>query len=344
MTSSDLLAGARNCVLDCAQLGKGDAVAIVNETGTDETVVAAIAEAARDAGASVSIVWAEPHTKGGDIRPDVFEAFRNSDILFNHYHSLSRVALQDHFPSETRVRVPNRATTAELLGSSWARFPYSVQMALSGLLEDSMAPGRRWRITSPAGTDLRGRFVEPDSPLARAYFQTDEDNNRARRNFPGGVHMPRVSGDIEGVLVAEYVDGAPAEMAPVRLIIKDGYVQEVEGGDPEGRARARVLESDRYLDSWHCGINPKTVSPVKRTDNPRKWYSYAHCSPQMVHFHLGRTHSTINVGSMKQTLEIEGDAIYRNGAFVDLSDRKLDQALADSGQRAELLRTEPISF
>ena len=134
------------------------------------------------------------------------------------------------------------------------------------------------------------------------------------------------------------------EMEPVRLVIKDGYVQEVEGGDPEGRARARVLESDRYLDSWHCGINPKTVIPVKRTDNPRKWYSYAHCSPQMVHFHLGRTHSTINVGSMRQSLEIDGDAIYRDGAFADFSDPKIDRALSDAGQRTDALRTEPIAF
>src|ERR1700754_3634571 len=119
MTSTDLLAGARNCVLDCAQIKKGDAVAIVNETGMDENVVSAIADTAREAGARVDIVWAEPYAKGSAIQSDVFNAFRDADILFNHYHSLSRAALQDHFPAEARVRVPNRAITSSLLGSSW---------------------------------------------------------------------------------------------------------------------------------------------------------------------------------------------------------------------------------
>ncbi len=345
MTAVDLVGGAQNCVIDCAQIGKGSVVAIVNETGVDPAMVSAIEDVARDAGAKVSVVWAEPYAKDDEnakIPENIFAAFRDADILINHYHSLSRVALQDEFPDETRVRVPNRATTAALLGSSWARFPYGVQKAFGETLEDIMSPGQRWRITSPAGTDLRGQFVEADSALAQAYFQTDEDNNRARRNFPGGVHTPRISIGIHGTLVAEYVDGAPADMPPVRLTIADGKVVGVEGGDPEGRARARILESDGYLDSWHSGINPKTVVPVKRTANPRKWYSYAHCSPKMVHFHLGRTHSTINVACLDQTLEIEHKPIYENGALIPLSDRRIDDALTRYKLDADVFRTETV--
>ena len=343
--TTGLFEGARNCVLDCARIGKGSTVAIVNETGTDENVVTAIADVARDAGAKVEIVWAEPHPKekGARIAPDVYAAFRDAEVLVNHYHSLSRAALQDEFPAEARVRVPNRATTAKLLGSSWARFPYGLQKAIADSLEDKMAPGKRWRITSPAGTDLSGQFVEADSPLAQAYFQTDEDNNRARRNFPGGVHVPRISSSINGTLVAEYVDGAPADMPPIRLTVRDGKVVAVEGGDAEGRAKARVMESDGHIDSWHCGVNPKTVIPVERLANPRKWYSYAHCSPKMVHFHLGRTHSTINVACLDQTLEIEHAPIYDKGLLIRLADRRVDQALEQYKLDEDVLRTEPIA-
>jgi len=56
--------GARNCVLDCAKIGKGSTVAIVNETGTDESVVAAIADAAREAGALVARL---PIRRGGGL-------------------------------------------------------------------------------------------------------------------------------------------------------------------------------------------------------------------------------------------------------------------------------------
>jgi leucyl aminopeptidase (aminopeptidase T) len=341
---AELFEGARNCVLDCARVGKGSTVAIVNETGTDPKVVDAIVDVARDAGATVDVVWAEPHPKekGARIAPEVFAAFRDAEILVNHYHSLSRAALQDEFPAEARVRVPNRATTTSLLGSSWARFPYGLQKAIADALEDRMAPGKRWRITSPAGTDLRGQFVEADSPLAQAYFQTDEDNNRARRNFPGGVHVPRISCGIQGILVAEYVDGAPADMPPLRLTIQDGKVVGAEGGDAEGRAKARVMESDGHIDSWHCGVNPKTVIPVERLANPRKWYSYAHCSPKMVHFHLGRTHATINVACLDQTLEIEHAPIYDRGVLTRIADRRVDQALEQYELDEDALRTVPI--
>src|SRR5581483_8577159 len=171
MNLSDMLDGARNCVIDCAQIGKGANVAVVSEHGVDPDVVAAIEETARQAGANVQVVWADPYPKGDPAAPipkNVFTAFRDAEVLVNHYHSLTRVALQDHFPDERRVRVPNRATTANLLASPWARFPYGVQKAIGDSLEEIMAPGRRWRVTSPAGTDLRGRFAETDSALAQA--------------------------------------------------------------------------------------------------------------------------------------------------------------------------------
>lgn len=344
LNRSDLLAGARNCVIDCAQITKGSAVTIVSESGTDKAVVDAIAETAREAGAKVDIVWAEPYAKGGKIPDEVFKAFRDADILINQYHSLSRAALADNFPDEMRVRVPNRAITAELLASPWARFPYQLQKIVADVLEETMAPGRTWRITSPAGTDLSGRFAAPDSEVARAYFQTDEDNNRARRNFPGGVHGPRVSDSVNGTIVAEYVDGAPPEMQPVRLTIHDGKVTAVEGGDAAGRAIARVQESDGSVDSWHCGVNPKVVVPEQRLKAPRKWYSYAHCSPRMVHFHLGRTHDTINVGSLDQTLAIEGRTLYRDGVLCDLSDKRIAGAMQRYGVGADAFRTNPLPF
>ena len=345
MATPHLLEGARNCVIDCANVHKGSRIAIVNETGTDAEVVSIMAEVAREAGAEVDIVWADPHPKdkGAKIDPRVYAAFRDADVLVNHYHSLTRAALQDDFPAETRIRVPNRATSSALLGSWWARFPYGLQKALAQSLEDVMAPGKRWRITSPAGTDLRGEFFDGDSQVVQAYFQTDEDNNRARRNFPGGVHVPRISTGIHGTLMAEYVDGGPAEMPPIRLTIKESKVVDVEGGDADGRARSRILESDGHVDSWHCGVNPKTVVPVKREANPRRWYSYAHCSPKMVHFHLGRTHATINVACLDQSIEIEHRPIYEHGVLVAVSDPRVRDALTRYRLNSDALHSEQIT-
>jgi len=131
-------------------------------------------------------------------------------------------------------------------------------------------------------------------------------------------------------------------MPPLRLTIRDGKVVAAEGGDAEGSAKARVMESDGHIDSWHCGVNPKTVIPVERSAHPRKWYSYAHCSPKMVHFHLGRTHSTINVACLDQTLEIEHTPLYDRGVLIKIADRRVDQALEHYNLNEDVLRTESI--
>lgn len=348
-TSDDqsLLAGARNCVLDCAQVTKGSNVTIINEIGSvEEAVALAIEHVARDAGARVDVIWAPPVDKtarDAKIPDAVLRALRDAEIVISHYDSASRSALQEYFPAEKRVRVPNRANTVALLGSPWARFPYGLQRVISDVLEARMQPGLAWHITGPAGTDLRGRFIDADSDVAVAFFQTDEDNNRARRNFPGGVHPPRISAGTEGVLAAEYVDGAPFEPGDVvRLRISDGQVTGVDGGDSAGKARQRVAESDGYFDSWHTGVNPKTVVPVRRSTNPRKWYAHTHCSPHMVHFHLGRGHDTINVGVLRPTLEIDGVTIFEAGELRIGNDPAIAAALASYALNTNVLITDPI--
>lgn len=329
MTASDLSAGARNCVVDCAQVGEGSNLVIVNELSTvDDSVVAELVQAAQNVGAHVDVVWADPMKRDEAIPADVFTAFRDADILINHYHCLSREVLQQHFPDEPRVRVPNRAITPSLLASPWARFPYGLQRAISDAVEASMLPGRYWRVTSPAGTDVHGYFADANSAVASAFFRSDENDNRARRNFPGGVHPPHISNGLEGVIVAEYIDDAPfGPETPLRLEVRNGQVTSIAGGDSSGTARKRIADSDGYFDSWHAGVNPKTVVPIERAANPRKWFSFTHCSPQIIHFHLGCTYDTINVASFNHTLEIDGVVLFKDGVLNITDDDGIASAL-----------------
>ena len=45
-------------------------------------------------------------------------------------------------------------------------------------------------------------------------------------------------------------------------------------------------------------------------ENPVAWYSYSHCSPMIVHFHLGRSHAPVDVACFYQTIEIDGRIVY----------------------------------
>ena len=251
-------------------------------------MVEALTASARDRGADVHVVSGPviPKERPDEIPPAVLDAYGRADVLFAHYPSLKREALHPHFPGESRVRVPNRARTVSLMSSEWAGFPYSVQRALATTLDTLSAPGKAWRVTSPNGTDVRGTFGSRESTVAQAYFVEDE-GGRARRNFPGGVHSPVVAVATEGVIVADHIAGFGGMPHRLRLELKEGRVVSIEGGDPDGPMHEALGGTDGFIDSWHAGVNPKTIVPVARADNPVQWYSYSHCSPMIVHFPRG---------------------------------------------------------
>jgi hypothetical protein len=348
--SAELEAGAANCVINCAGAGRGTRLFVVSEVGAvDDAVVDTIAAAGRDAGASVESLWVDPIPKPTpDAIPDAaLAAYREGDIVISHFPSLTREALHPHFPGETRVRVPNRARSEALLGSDWARFPYSVQRAVAELLEEKMAPGRAWRITNPAGTDLKGVFGGAGGEVGAAFFVAGEEG-RARKNFPGGVHDPRACAELDGVITIEYMDhvGQAHDDPPLRVEVKGCRITQITGGAEDGKLRDAIAASDGWIDSWHAGVNPRTVSPVARGDNGRSWFGYSHCSPAIMHYHLGRSHETTNLASFGHSLSVEDEILYADGALgpAVLDDPAVAAAIKAAGLNHDLLATKAMGL
>ena len=336
-------AGIENCVATCAGVERGQSVYIVTqEEAADPAVVEALTESARDRGGEVHVVSGPviPRDRPEEIPPAVLDAYRRADVLFAHYPSLKREALHPHFPGESRVRVPNRARTVSLMSSEWAGFPYSVQRALATTLDTLSAPGKSWRITSPNGTDVRGSFGARESTVAQAYFVEDE-GGRARRNFPGGVHSPVVAVATEGVIVADHIAGFGGMPESVRLELKEGRVVSLEGGDPS--MHESLNRTDGFIDSWHAGVNPKTIVPLARADNPVQWYSYSHCSPMIVHFHVGRSHDPVDVACFDQTIEIDGRTVYDQGRLAIWDDPEVHGAVNASGMADSMMANTPMA-
>ena len=346
--TDDLQAGAVNCVTDCGGIRAGQSLYVVSQRGAvEEAVVAAIAAAGELAGGRVTLVWDDPIPKDSPdaIPPAVLAAYRDADVLVSHYPSLKRESLVPHFGGETRVRVPNRARTAAMLASDWARFPYGLQRAIAGRLDALMSPGKDWRITSPAGTDVSGTFGEAGGKVGAAFFVDAGEEGRARRNFPGGVHSPRTCAAMEGVIVCDYLDNvamAPDD-PPLEIGLAGGAVRSVRGGDAAGGARAAVEASDGFIDSWHAGVHPRTLVPVARRDNARSWFSYSHCSPEILHFHLGRSYDTTNVAVFGQTLDVAGTVLYRDGRLMTGADDVIAEAVARAGIPAGMLETRAVA-
>lgn len=351
--SAALEAGAANCVIDCAHVGSETRLFVVSQRGAvDEAVNDTIAAAGRDAGAAVENIWVDPIPKESpDAIPEAaLTAYGEGDIVISHFPSLTREALHPHFPGETRIRVPNRARTQDLLSSGWARFPYSVQRAIAERLEAKMAPGLAWRITSPAGTDLAGTFAAADAggEVGTAFFVDAGEAGRARKNFPGGVHDPRACATLDGVLVVEYMDHVPQseDDPPLQLEIKDCRIARITGGAADGLLRDAIGKSDGWIDSWHAGVNPETLTPVTRQANSRSWFGFSHCSPAIMHYHLGRTHETTNLASFGHTLIVDGETLYEDGALGPgiLEDAEVAAAITRAGAQGESFETRPMEM
>lgn len=346
--SKEFDSGVENCVVDCGAVQRGQAVYVVSEEGAvDREVANAVAALARDRSARVEVVWGPkiPKERAEDIPLDVFDAYAKADVLFSHYPSLKREVLQRHFPGEARVRVPNRARTVALMSSPWASFPYSLQRTTALTIDALSVPGKNWRVTSPSGTDVRGVFGSPDSAVAQAYFVEQEDG-RARRNFPGGVHSPVMALATEGVIVADHLAGFKQmnKPAPLRLELKEGRVVSITGGDAEGAMIAAIGRTDGYIDSWHAGVNPMTVVPIARAENPTEWYSYSHCSPTIIHFHVGRSNAPIDVACFHHTTIIDGTQLYDNGRLLIWDDPEVAQAIKARQVPSSMLENNAIAL
>lgn len=346
--SKEFESGVQNCVVDCGGVQRGQKVYVVSEEGAvDEPVADAVARWARDLGGHVESVWGPkiPKERSDDIPAQVLDAYARADVLFSHYPSLKREALQPHFPGEARVRVPNRARTVTLMSSPWAAFPYSVQRAAAVTIDALSTPGRSWRITSPAGTDVRGNFGSRDSAVAQAYF-VEEEGGRARRNFPGGVHSPVMAIATEGIIVADHLAGFKQmnKADPLTLELKEGRVVSVKGGDDEGSMIRALGRTDGFIDSWHAGVNPMTIVPIARTENPTEWYSYSHCSPTIVHFHVGRSNAPIDVACFNHSTTIDGRRIYDNGRLLIWDHPDVASAVKARNVPASTLENNAISL
>lgn len=346
--SNELVEGAMNCVVDCARVKKGDTVYVLNqENAVAEDVSEIVREVAAKQGAKTKVVWEKAIPKKAEKVPDaVLEAFRLGDVVISHYPSLRREVLYPHVKGDTRSRATNRATTAALLESDWARFPYSLQLTIINAIDHLLSAGKRWRITSPNGTDIQGEVGDSESTVAQAYFVRGEDENRASKNFPGGVHTPLVSSSTQGVIYVDHasVAGAFPTSEPLRLELKEGKVTSIQGGDEAGQIKKELEGTDGFLDSWHAGTNPRTIVPCDRKNDARMWWVYAHCSPKILHFHLGRTHAPVNVATFNQTVYVDGRKIYEHGSLAVIDEAEIWESAKKYGDPDKLFQHQVIDL
>jgi leucyl aminopeptidase (aminopeptidase T) len=254
----------RTLATGCAGVSAGERSLIVTDTAADAAIVDAMAAVLRTLGADVVIASSAPADLPGDDPPGAIgAAMHEADVIFE----LTSVFIGSCQARRDACAAGSRYLTVP--GLTWETLrptgPFAVDFA--GLGEHAVRLGEQidaateFRLTSPAGTDLRGSF---EGRKGRPLWGV--------ANQPGGYAAPPdievgaspVEGTAEGRLV---IDGSilflgPDQLAaPVELRFAAGQLVDVTGADAWRLVDALERSGDERM--WSIaevsiGLNPRS--------------------------------------------------------------------------------------
>ncbi len=322
--------GARNLLLNCVGLEAGESLLVVGEAQADAwfepELCSVVAEVAAALGAHPQVMLA-PEAAGPEAMPETVAA---GMLAADHTVFLSRLGDQVRFS-----RIPGGGTKTmcclfdrSYLGDAFSRVPYGVFAEVGALLLTDLAGRRRCRITCPAGTDLEGRVVAPEgdsAPLTQDF---------SLKYFPVMITPPLPAAGLSGRLAlgrwllstsTHAYDGSVLEMTePLFAEVRDGKIARFHGD------AAQVAEVERHfhqvaalfggdpyaVNSWHCGINPKTFYAGQAEADVEKWSSVVYGSPRYTHFHAcGKDPGDIAISLIDATISFDGEVYWNSGRF-----------------------------
>lgn len=369
--SNQLLAGARNCVLNCGGVKEGDHVLIlslIEDHGNpaDELAVQALEAAAQFAGAKVQILWTTGMEKGwwDDVPRTVVAAFGAADVVINNTISIGRPlrVIRDLTFRQGIDTVRNMASTVRILGSEWATFPYELSDEITRRVGLRLEAGSQYRVVHPNGTDITGHLGRPSiSQSGMSQYDTLWRTVK-NRPFPLGPHVPVTSLDANGVIVTDRSLpwearrlGVP-EMRfsePLRITVESNQMTNFEGGAEADRFRrfyeemeTKIGEDAWNVSSWHAGTHPKAKVYYSPDENPDVWGRGEHNNPNVFHFHLGGSKVRkeydypymfhVSVEMDRATVFLDGEKLYDQGRLTVLEDEGLREYASQFGDPNDL--------
>ncbi|MFC1798846.1 aminopeptidase [Thermodesulfobacteriota bacterium] len=248
-------------VMDCGGIKEGETVLISTDTNKIR-IAEALAGAAYAVGALPIVIMIPPVGVHGAQLPDpVVAAFKEADVFlqpstWSQTHTKARVeAIKAGKRGSTMCEVVEDALCVGAINAD-----YEECDRLGRKLGAVLAKSEEVRITSPAGTDIRG-YVK-DRPVQYETGLFREPGQFAA--FPDSeINISPVEGSAEGKIVSDVsiMSVGITLFDPVTLIVKEGRVVEVQGGMAAMKLRG-ILEALENEDAYNyaefgIGLNPE---------------------------------------------------------------------------------------
>lgn len=348
-------AGARNLLLNCAEVEPGQSILLVGEQSEsayfDPALCDDLAQVARKLGVESRVILAEPVADARQFPQSISDAMLAVDktIFF------SRLGDQVRFletPGNSK-KIMCYTLTRKHLGSPFASVSFKTMKKIHDLLTRKIIGSKNYRIESSDGTRLDSEIIhDPQSAKPAVTEFTLE-------LFPVMIFPPVNFCNLNGQILLrdfllssstrEYSDSVLILNSPVmariensRFVDFEGDTREIEKVKQQFERAAKITGGDAYaLNSWHTGINPYTFFDGDPYADLELWGTVTYGSPRYTHIHAaGNDPGDISIQLFDASISFDDELFWDKGKFVFL-DRPEVQSLLDSQER-ELLNSSVI--
>ena len=335
MNQSNLIKGARNLLLNCAGLNKGEKVLILHEDPSlgwyDFQAPQAVFETAVNLGIEATLQQVSGPTN--EPNQDLAQAWKTH----NNIISFARIGDQDRFAQGeankklTMCYVLNQGMLSSAFGTADHRAFKEIKQAINTLLLGA----DQIEITCPLGTSLQG---------APRNQRSKPEHDVSVLRFPMAVPIPVKAADFSGkVALCGYLTPTGSKMySPIDVKIDGRVFAEIEqgriktfSGDDATVEKIKAhyqkvaqqfnLDAD-IVDSWHAGIHPGCPYTSDMDANPDLWSNSVFGNPRCLHFHTCGNYAPGEISWMvlEPTIQIDGKNLWDHGK-LKLDDFELTQ-------------------
>ena len=323
--ASDIDNGAKNLLINCAEMAPGMRLLIIQEPSKhqyyDHKIGGNVARIARTLGVQVEVLEVPFNPLVTD--PDAALSAKMADadrVMF-----FARLGDQLRFRASPKnsYAVMSYALDADMLASSFGQVDYRAFVELKRIVNQAFSNADEVHVTCPIGTDFRG-------PGAR--FGEDDGDTTVKR-FPLSVFAPIPSEGYSGRVAqvgflastgsqtyeppaCEIEKTLFVEISDSRITGFEGSKRDVDAARAHYDHVASLFDLDRdYVHSWHAGIHPGCAYTKPANFYYDRWSNGAFGNPRILHLHTcGRNPpGEISLNIIDPTVRIDGVAAWDAG-------------------------------
>ncbi len=319
-TLAEMMKGARTLVGPCTDVKPGETVLVVADRPMT-SIAEVVAAAAKERGAEVVIALIDQRSSDSTEPPrPVAEAMKASDVIFSAVSiSITHTRAVKGAVAAGARAIALTAVTEAMMVSGGLEADFTQVKATCRAVGERMSRTKVARVTSREGTDLTFRVEGRRVNVMPCVVEPGEFSPAPTAE----VNFSPIEGSANGVIVADasipYL-GIGLLKKPIRFTVRDGFIVEIEGGDPEQAGKLKA--------AWERQADPNVynVAEMGIGMNPRCRFSGIMLEDEGVlgSIHIG-TGTNITLGGnvqarshydlimSKPTLNLDGEVLIQDG-------------------------------